>query len=73
MHSCFDLDIYVAHLQTERRRAAAAAYLASQAREPTPRLRVHLAAALHRLANSLDTPPAQLALLDARTTHPVQR
>jgi hypothetical protein len=61
MHSPFDLDIYVAHLQTERLREAAAERLASQVRRPRPARRSRLAATLHRLANQLDAPPVSVA------------
>ena len=61
MHSLFDLDSYVAYLQTERLRDAAAERLASQVRRPRPAWRSRLAATLHRLANQLDAPPVSVA------------
>ena len=70
MHSPFDLDIYVAHLQTERLREAAAERLASQLRRPRPTWRGLLAMALYSLANRLDAPP--VAVPGARTTHAVR-
>jgi hypothetical protein len=72
MHSPFDLDIYVAHLQTERQREAADARLASQLRGPAPRLRSRLAAALRSFANRLDAPPVAVAVPGARPTQAVQ-
>jgi hypothetical protein len=61
MHSPFDLDNYVAHLQTERLRVAAAERLASQVQRPRSAWRSRLAATLHRLANQLDAPPVSVA------------
>jgi hypothetical protein len=72
MHSPYDLDIYVAHLQIERHREAATERLASQLRGPSPRLRSRLAAALRGFANRLDAPPVAVAVPGARPTQAVQ-